>query len=150
VCALFDDYRAHYGWDRSPQDVRTWLDEQIASGRMRVTAAVADGLPRGFVTTTVAPASLALGIALLVRDIWVDPAYRRRRLARHLLTHVIDTALAMGAVRIALQTELDNQPALSLYEDLGFKRIEGLRLLGLDLTASSRPDDTGPGPANRA
>src|ERR1700730_10479064 len=89
VCALFDDYRAHYGRDRSPQEVPTWLGEQIASGRMRMMAVLVEGIPRGFVTTTVAPASLALGTAWQVRDLWVDPGYRRRGLARHLLAHVI-------------------------------------------------------------
>jgi ribosomal protein S18 acetylase RimI-like enzyme len=133
VCKLFDDYRAHYGQDRSLSTVRVWLGELTSSGRLRVLAGMIDGLPRGFVTTTTSPASLTLGTALLIRDLWVDPGYRRLGLARHLLTEVIRTGRAAGARRIALQTEADNLPALALYEELGFQGITGLELLGLDL-----------------
>lgn len=133
VCGLFDDYRAHYGQDRSLSAVRAWLGELTSSGRLRVFVATVDGLPRGFATTMVSPASLTLGTALLIRDLWVDPEYRRLGLARQLLTEVIRTGRASGARRIALQTEADNLPALSLYEEFGFERITGLELLGLEL-----------------
>jgi len=137
VCELFDDYRAHYGQLRSPREVRAWLGQQSASGNLRVMAATIDGLPRGFVTTTASPASLSLGTALLVRDLWVDPSHRRHGLARQLLSEVIRVGRAAGARRVALQTEVDNAPALALYENLGFQRTVGLEHLGMDLMGTS-------------
>ena len=139
VCELFDDYRAHYGERRSPAEVSAWLDAPCAAGRMRVVAAAVDCVPRGFVTTTAAPASLALGTAWLIRDLWVDPAHRRRGLARRLVEEAIGAGRSAGARRIGLQTEVDNAPALALYQELGFRRVTGLEVLGLDLEERADP-----------
>ena len=49
-----------------------------------------------------------------------SPAYRRRALARNLSTRVIDHASATGAERVYLYVYLPNEPAVRLYESLGF------------------------------
>ncbi|HEX4212307.1 MAG TPA: GNAT family N-acetyltransferase [Candidatus Dormibacteraeota bacterium] len=133
VAELFDDYRAHYGRERSRVRARAWLGDQISSGRIRMAAAIVEGAPRAFVTTAPSPASLALGTAWMVKDLWVDAAFRRSGLARRLIEGVVDAARLAGATRLSLQTEPANAPALSLYAELGFRPIEDLTLLGLDL-----------------
>lgn len=134
ACALFDDYRAHYGAERSPDRVREWLGEQISTDRLAMVLAVQAELPCGFVTAAAAPASLRLGTAWLVRDLWVDPAHRNAGIARTLVSHVIDVARAQGALRVGVQTEPGNDAALSLYRSLGFAEITGLSVLGFDLS----------------
>lgn len=80
------------------------------------------------------PASLALGTAWSVRDLYVAPAYRRMGIARVLLQQVIDDARQPGACRVSLQTETGNTPALTLYAAASFEPVLGLELLSIDLT----------------
>ncbi|MDY7089817.1 MAG: GNAT family N-acetyltransferase, partial [Actinomycetota bacterium] len=114
VAALFDEYRVHYGLPAAPAEAHAWLSEQVTSGRLAVATATSGGVVQGFVTSAVLPASLTLGAAWLVRDLFVPPAFRRRGLARALLTYLITAARVAGARRVSLQTEPGNSAALAL------------------------------------
>ncbi|WP_262286040.1 N-acetyltransferase [Micromonospora sp. MA102] len=138
VVALFDDYRAHYGQPPSAPRTRAWLHDQVAQRRLAVAAAVRGEQVCGFITTAVIPASLLLGAAWSIRDLYVDPHHRRGGVAKALLQHVVDEARAAGALRVSLQTEVDNTPARTLYAEVGFRPVSGLELLNLTL-APSRP-----------
>jgi ribosomal protein S18 acetylase RimI-like enzyme len=140
VAALFDDYRAHYGRPPSPQLTRDWLHRQLAQHQMTITAAIQAGQACGFITSTVMPASLMLGTAWSIRDLYIAPQHRRRGIARTLLQHVIDDASAAGAYRVSLQTEADNTPALTLYTAAGFQPVIGLALLSLTLPPGNQQD----------
>jgi N-acetylglutamate synthase len=52
-----------------------------------------------------------------------EPAQRRRGLARRLVRHLLAWGQGHGARRAYLQVEADNEPALRLYEELGFREI---------------------------
>lgn len=95
----------------------------------------------GFITATIMPASLMLGTAWSVRDLYVAPRHRRSGIANALLRHIIHNARAAGARRVSLQTETDNSPALTLYTDAGFRPITGLEILNLNLDLT--PQDPG-------
>lgn len=140
VAALFDGYRAHYGQRPSPQVTDGWLQNQLTQHRMTIAAAIDDGQAHGFITTTVMPASLMLGTAWSIRDLYVVPQRRRAGIARNLLQHVVDDARSAGAYRVSLQTEAGNTAALSLYMAAGFQRVSGLELLNLTLTPGSHHD----------
>src|SRR2546423_10479973 len=84
-------------------------------------------------SATVIPASLTLGTAWLIRDLYVGPIHRRGGIARALLHHVIDNARANGAHRVSLQTETENTQALTLYTAIGFQPVTGLQILNLPL-----------------
>jgi ribosomal protein S18 acetylase RimI-like enzyme len=81
------------------------------------------------------PASLMLGTAWSIRDLYVAPQQRRSGIADALLRHVVDDARAAGANRVSVQTEADNDPALRLYTAAGFQPVSGLELLNLSLRA---------------
>ncbi len=132
VAVLFDDYRAHYGWPSSAQLTRDWLRAQVTRQAMMITAALRAGRP-GFIAASVMPASLALGTAWSVRDLYVAPPHRRKGIARALLQQVIDDARQAGAQRVSLQTETGNIAALTLYTAAGFRPVTGLELLSVDL-----------------
>lgn len=140
VADLFDDYRAFYGQLPSPQRTRDWLHGQLARHQMTITVALHAGQARGFITTTVVPASLTLGTAWSIRDLYVSPHHRRHGIARALLRHVIDDARAAGASRVSLQTETGNAPALALYTTVGFQPVRGLQLLSLTATPEDHHD----------
>ncbi|BEL06777.1 hypothetical protein Q0Z83_049680 [Actinoplanes sichuanensis] len=142
VAALFDDYRAHYGRAPSPTATRAWLQDQLADRRISAAAAVRAGRVGGFITALVTPASLMLGSVWSIRDLYVAPEHRRIGIASTLLEHVVDSARAAGALRVSLQTETVNTPALRLYTDFGFRPVTGLELLNLPLDPR-RPEATG-------
>ncbi|MCY1139908.1 GNAT family N-acetyltransferase [Actinoplanes sp. Pm04-4] len=128
VAPLFDEYRVHYGQEASAA-TPAWLADQITSGRL----AVATAGEHGFITVAVLPASLTLGEFWFVRDLFVPPRFRRRGVARALLTHVVEAARAAGARRVSLQTETGNASALALYASAGFRPVDGLEMLSLAL-----------------
>jgi ribosomal protein S18 acetylase RimI-like enzyme len=140
VAAMFDDYRSHYGQPPLPAATRAWLLDQLAQQRLSLAAAVGDADQFcGFITTMVMPASLLLGTVWSIRDLYVAPRYRRAGMAGRLLQYAVDNARAAGALRVSLQTETDNAPALTLYTAAGFQPVNGLKLLNLTLVPEELP-----------
>src|SRR4051812_44612700 len=138
---LFNRYRHHYG-EPPDEDERTlgWLTEMVCSKMLTVytvyTASVAspaDAPPIGLATGHAIPASLVMGRFWQLRDLYVLPGSRRQGAAAALVSAVREAALAAGATRLSLVTEADNQAGLGLYRRLGFRHVEGLVSLSLDL-----------------
>jgi ribosomal protein S18 acetylase RimI-like enzyme len=135
---LFNQYRHHCG-EPPDADERTigWLTDMVQSKMLTIyTASVdapADAPPIGLATGHAIPASLIMGRFWQLRDLYVLPGSRRRGVAAALVGAVREAALAAGATRLSLVTEPDNQAALGLYRSLGFRTVEGLASLSLDL-----------------
>ena len=83
------------------------------------------------------PASLMLGTAWSIRDLYVTPQRRHAGIARNLIQHVVNQARSVGAHRVSLQTEAANTAALTLYAAVGFQRVSDLETLNLTLTPGS-------------
>ena len=133
LAEIFDRYRAHYGEpsDRSPS--RPWLQQCLDTGRLRTFVAEDGAEMVGFATTMDVPASLRLAHFWHVRDLFVLPTHRRLGIARSLLASIRAAALEAGALRLLLQTEDDNEPALRLYEASGYTVVRGYCSLILPL-----------------
>jgi GNAT superfamily N-acetyltransferase len=131
---LFDQYRTHYGQPTVSEQSVAWLQRNIGSGLLDVFGAKMDGELVGFAITMDIPASLRLGHYWQIKDLFVVPQRRRLGVARALLSVVRTSAVAAGALRLVLQTELDNSHALRLYEESGFIALDGYRALVLPLT----------------
>ena len=135
---LFNQYRRHYG-EPPDADERTvgWLTDMVRSKMLTIyTASVdspADAAPIGLATGHAIPASLVMGRFWQLRDLYVLPGSRRQGAAAALVSAVREAALAAGAQRLSLVTEPDNHAALGLYRGLGFRPVEGLASLSLDL-----------------
>lgn len=135
---LFNQYRRSYG-EQPEQDERTlgWLTDMVESNMLTVyTASLGsptDMPPIGLATCHVIPASLVMARFSQLRDLYVSPESRRRGAAAALVGAAREAALAAGATRLSLVTETDNQAALGLYRRLGFKPVEGLASLSLEL-----------------
>jgi GNAT superfamily N-acetyltransferase len=130
---LFDRYRAHYGQAADQERSQAWLADATTTGPMRAFLARVDGVAAGICLIAICPASLALGEFWMVRDLFVDPRWRRTGVATALLDGVRAAAQQRGALRLTLQTESDNATALRLYERYGFGPVTGLRHLMLAL-----------------
>jgi N-acetylglutamate synthase len=64
-----------------------------------------------------------------LHDLRVEPAHRRRGLARDVLATLLEWGAEQGATTAWLHVETDNVPALALYESLGFARHHTCRYL---------------------
>ena len=138
---LFERYRAHYGQAADRDASQAWLTEWTTTGHVRAFLARVDGIAAGICLIAICPASLTLGEFWMVRDVFVDPRWRRTGVGRALLDAVRAAARQRGARRLTLQTEDDNASALRLYERYGFSPVTGLRHLVLDLQQTGDPTD---------
>lgn len=71
-------------------------------------------------------------------NISVDPAFQRRGLGRQLLQHLIDELIKRDVLTLWLEVRASNQPAIALYEQLGFNQVS--RRPNYYPTASGRED----------
>lgn len=137
LAKIFDQYRAHYGEAPDAARSATWLDRNLRSSSFRAFVAAGEGQLIGFAITMEVPASLRLGHFWQIRDLFVLPDKRRVGVGRALLDSVRTAAIAAGALRLVLQTENDNEPALRLYTDSGYTLVEGHCSLTLPLHPDS-------------
>jgi GNAT superfamily N-acetyltransferase len=128
---LFDQYRVHYGQAADRRRSQAWLNDAVTTGPMRAFLALLDRIAVGICLVAISPASLTLGEVWMVRDLFVDPRWRRNGVAWALLDAVRAAAEHRGALRLTLQTEDDNTAALRLYERYGFAPVTGLQQLSL-------------------
>lgn len=137
VAGVFDRYRRHYGEPVTAGQALAWLTQHTSSGMLTVFAAHIGEELAGIATTVALPASLRLGCAWQLRDLYVVAEARRRGAGRVLVSAVRAAASAAGAIRLSVQTEPGNTPALRLYRASGFTAVEDLHILALDLPASN-------------
>lgn len=140
LAELFDQYRVRYGEASDAVRSACWLDERLSAGRLRAFIAEDIGQCVGFAITIDVPASLRLAHFWQIKDLFVLPTHRRLGVARALLASVRAAAIESGALRLVLQTEDENDPALRLYADSGYTLIEGYRSLMLPLDAEPPSD----------
>ena len=137
LAAIFDEYRAHYGEAPDAARSATWLERNLQSSRFTAFVAADEGRPLGFAIALEVPASLRLGHFWQTRDLFVVPHRRHLGVGRALLGSVRAAAIAAGALRLVVQTENDNDPALRLYAESGYTWVEGYRSLTLPLSPES-------------
>ncbi len=138
LAEIFDRYRTHYGEASDAFRAASWLEENLSASRLRAFVAEDSARFVGFAITLDAPASLRLAHFWQIRDLFVRPTHRRLGVGRALLESVRAAAIAAGALRLVVQTEDDNDPALRLYADSGYAQIEGYRSLVLPLDPEPR------------
>ena len=59
-----------------------------------------------------------------VKRMYVEPEMRGHRVAREILDHLENTARAMGAERLVLETGIHQKEAIGLYRGAGFKAVD--------------------------
>jgi len=97
-----------------------WTEKTFASNQgerylnLKLTV---DGKMAGFAITQV-----VLDEATLF-NLAISPAYQRRGLGRQLLEFLIPQLIERGVFTLWLEVRASNQPALALYEQLGFNEV---------------------------
>src|SRR5262245_16902809 len=138
LAEIFDQYRAHYGEASDASRSACWLEENLTTNHLRLFVAEDSRGFVGFAITIEVPASLRLSHFWQIRDLFVLPSHRRLGVGRALLASVRAAAIASGALRLVLQTEDDNDPALRLYAESGYTLIKGYCFLMLPLGSEPR------------
>ena len=121
AAALFDAYRQFYEQPGDLGRARRFLSERLAAGDTTLLLALdSDGAGLGF--THLFPSFTSVGTAPLVilNDLFVAPGARGRGVGQELLAEAEAHARAVGAVRLVLQTAVDNAAAQRLYARAGW------------------------------
>lgn len=79
--------------------------------------------PAGYAITTKTFSPEAGGIILWIDEIFVLEEYRSQGFGKEFF-NVLNTTLDSSIVRLRLEVEPDNERAIKLYENMGFKKLE--------------------------
>lgn len=122
VAPLFDDYRQFYDQASDVAAARQFLQQRLAHGQSVILLAEWQGLAVGFTQLYPSFSSVSMASVLLLNDLYVAPTARRMRVGERLLNAAQDHARQLGAVRLSLNTDVQNLPAQALYESMGWAR----------------------------
>jgi ribosomal protein S18 acetylase RimI-like enzyme len=110
-----------------PEDVSAWLRKRLADEATHVWMAEDDGVPIGYVLATRRQREeSSYSVARQwceIDEIVVDPAHRRRGVARALMARAIAHARELSLDAIELSAWAFNEPAQAAFERLGFERM---------------------------
>ena len=99
------------------------LADQGRSSFCRVARPAAGGEAVGIVLASITFSVKYAGKALWIENLFVDHAWRRQRLGRLLVEHLLDWAEDHGIKGIDLEAYQGNTPAALLYRSIGFERL---------------------------
>ena len=119
---LFDAYRQFY---RCPSDVegaRRFLLQRFEHNQSVIFLAFDGASAIGFVQLYPSFSSASMARIFILNDLFVSPEARGRGAGSALLQGAADYGRAVGAVRLALSTEITNTKAQAVYERFGWKR----------------------------
>lgn len=121
VAPLFDAYRRFYGQPGDVPRARAFLAERMQAGESVVLLAKRDGTAVGFTQLYPMFSSVRTARMWVLNDLYVDADARRDGVARALLDAAAAFSRGDGAVRIVLETSVDNAAARALYRSAGWQ-----------------------------
>lgn len=122
LAPLFDAYRRFYRQAGDLAGARRFLEDRLVRGESAVFLAFRGGRAIGFVQLYPSFSSGSMAKIVVLNDLFVDPEHRRCGVGAALIASAADYARDLGAVRMALSTELTNTAAQALYEKSGWER----------------------------
>jgi len=122
LAPLFDAYRRFYDRPGDLELAREFLEARLTRGESVVFVVLVDDVAVGFTQLYPSFSSVSARPILVLNDLFVSEAGRRRGAARRLLDAAIAHARSEGAVRLALSTARSNLAAQKLYESTGWNR----------------------------
>lgn len=135
VAQLFDQYRQFYRRASDLAAARAFIGSRLQNGDSIIFVVQAEpgGAVVGFTQLYPLFASLAIGRAFVLNDLFVSPVARGLGLGRHLLDRAARYGREAGAKYLELSTETTNAAAQRLYEKIGWVRETGFLHYSLDL-----------------
>lgn len=128
VVDLFDKYRSFY---EQPQDkalAENYITERLSKDESVIFVALQNGngkiIPMGFTQLYPKYSSVNAKKNWILNDLFVDSKHRKKGIGEALIKTAMHFAKTDGATYIQLETAVDNYPAQSLYNTIGFKKQE--------------------------
>ena len=122
LAPLFDGYRQFYGRVPDVPAAAAFLRERFGHGESAIFLACAGDLPVGFTQLYPSFSSVSLARTFILNDLFVVPTHRRTGVGSALLRAAVEHARSLGAVRVSLNTDVQNTSAQATYEAQGWKR----------------------------
>lgn len=122
VSILFDAYRQFYGQTSDEAAAKTFLRARFEHGQSVVLLAESQGQAVGFTQLYPSFSSVSMARVFVLNDLFVAPTARRLGVGEALLAAAAAHARQLGAVRLSLNTDVQNLPAQALYASLGWER----------------------------
>lgn len=119
---LFDAYRQFYRRPSEPERARRFLQERFDHKESVILLAFDGPAAIGFTQLYPSFSSASMARISILNDLFVAPGARRRGAGSALLDAAAEYGRSVGAVRLALSTELTNTAAQAVYERAGWKR----------------------------
>jgi GNAT superfamily N-acetyltransferase len=119
---LFDGYRQFYRQPSDPDGARRFLFDRFQHNQSVIFLALDDGAAIGFTQLYPSFSSTSMARIFVLNDLFVAAESRSRGTGAALLNAAADYGRRVGAVRLALSTEVTNTTAQAVYERLGWKR----------------------------
>jgi GNAT superfamily N-acetyltransferase len=119
---LFDGYRQFYGRAPDLAAAESFLRARFDHGESVVFLAHAETAPVGFTQLYPSFSSVSLARTFILNDLFVVASHRRTGVASGLLHAAMEYARSLGAVRVTLNTDIQNSAAQATYEARGWKR----------------------------
>ena len=113
---LFNAYRVWYGAASDPEGARNFLAQRIRNNESVIFLARQQGRPIGFTQLYPIFSSVSLGSTWVLNDLFVVESERRRGIGKLLLETAAEFGRQMGAIRLELQTGIQNDEAQKVYE----------------------------------
>ena len=135
VAELFDQYRQFYRRGSDLVRARAFIDSRLRNGDSIIFVVQAEpgGAIVGFTQLYPLFASLSIGRAFVLNDLFVSPVARGLGLGRRLLARAAQYGRDTGARYLELSTETTNAAAQRLYEQMGWVRETAFHHYALDL-----------------
>ena len=120
LAPLFDAYRSFYGCPPDLDGACDFLSRRLAKRESLMLYAAEDGVMLGLEQLYPSFSSVRMQSVLILNDLYVIPAARRRGVARMLLKAARDLACDAGVATLQLETGRSNQAARGLYLSEGY------------------------------
>ncbi len=123
VSRLFDHYRQFYEQPADLDKARDYIEARLSNDESVIYLATDDeGIGLGFTQLYATFCSVAAAPIWILYDLYVDAGVRKGGVGTALMNRAKKLAEDSGAVRIQLETAVDNTTAQSVYEALGYER----------------------------
>lgn len=124
LAGLFDRYRIFYHQVSNLDAAKEFLKERFNNNDSVVLAANDNGRVIGFTQLYPSFSSVSMKRVWILNDLYVEESYRRRGIAKLLMSAAEEYAKKSGAVRVILATQTSNVTAQKLYEARNYIKNE--------------------------
>lgn len=124
LSVLFDQYRAFYKQSSNLEFARKFLEDRFQNNDSVIFTASNNGEIVGFTQLYPSFSSVSMKRIWILNDLFVKEGYRKRGVAKLLMSAAQKYGHKTGALRIVLATQISNIAAQTLYESCGYAKEE--------------------------